>query len=76
LEVGKTTNSQILEIYGSPQKEGLSGNFLNWCYIYHTFGGKSQILFVQFDSSNILKKKAFNDSIAIAECGDLLKKGN
>ena len=71
LKIGQINRSEIIEKYGLPQKETLSGELINYCYFYATISEK-HVLFIQFDKNDRLKKKHFDDKVANKECSSII----
>lgn len=70
LKIDTTTRSEVVGIYGDPQKQTVSGDLQGVCYVHYGWG-KVQLLFLQFDQQNILRGKHLDDPRSRAECGSL-----
>ena len=66
----KTQLSEVIEYYGEPQSEGISGNLQNICYLSMHNGNK--LLFMQFNEKGVLVTKNFEDKKAREECASVL----
>ena len=72
-KIGKTTFAEVVDKYGAPQHESLSGNARGSCYYYVT-PFKQDILYFQFDEKNVLKKKHYNDRVSRKKCSPIIPK--
>jgi hypothetical protein len=73
LKIGKTTFAEVVDKYGAPQHESLSGNARGSCYYYGT-PFKQDLLYFQFDEKNVLKKKHYNDRVSRKKCSSIIPK--
>lgn len=66
----QTQKNDVIEYYGEPQSEGISGNLQNVCYF--SMSGGSKLLFMQFNDKGLLVAKNFEDKKAREECASVL----
>ncbi len=73
IKEGVTTRDVIVNVYGEPQKTGLSGDLLNYCYWHKEFlNPRDNLLFLQFDVGGVVTRKNLNDKTAQEECGSVV----
>lgn len=71
-KIGQMTRQQLIEIYGPPQKESVTGDMRGDCFVHYMgMSGKARLLYVQYDEQGILRAKNLDDATAEKECGDL-----
>lgn len=66
----QTQKSDVIEYYGEPQSEGISGNLQNVCYF--SMSGGNKLLFMQFNDKGLLVTKNFEDKKAREECASVI----
>jgi len=66
IEIGRTTRSEILEMFGSPWRTGVEDGELKWTYGRYRVslfgGGSATDLAVRFDDSGLVSSYSFNTS--------------
>jgi hypothetical protein len=68
IQIGKTTNAEILAMFGQPWRVGIQDGNLRWTYgsyHYSAFGpAKTKDLVISFDAHNIVTSYTFNTTDA------------
>ncbi|MBF0314572.1 MAG: outer membrane protein assembly factor BamE [Oligoflexia bacterium] len=66
LELGKTSKSDVLKLYGSPFRVGINSGALQWSYNYYTYNAFSDTqtkdLVILFDNDGKVKHYEYNSS--------------
>ena len=66
LEIGKTTRTEVQQMFGTPWRTGLEDGKLTWTYghyKYSMFGrARTRDLVVRFDSQNVVVSYTFNST--------------
>ena len=64
IEIGKTTQKQVSELFGSPWRTGLESGQKTWTYGSYSYGlfqdKKAKDLVIRFDKSNVVTSYTFS----------------
>ena len=61
LEIGKTTKTEVRQMFGEPWRTGLEDGFRTWTYGHYTMK-HTRDLVVRFDKENRVKSYSFSSS--------------